>query len=134
MLVATVLLARILVVVTVVAGGGVIVERLAVYVCSCFLSGSSQQPKNKPGVSQTSESVVVLVEVGAFEVLRLGGVVVVWSQPPPNQPGLHDLEAVVVAGVDGDADIVGRSVVVVTVTLASSLQPNQPGVRQVVVV
>lgn len=54
--------------------------------------------------------------------------------PPPNQPGLHveDAEAVVDAGRDDV--LVGGSVVVVTVRLADSLHPNQPGVKQVVVV
>lgn len=117
------------------AGGGVIVrifESLAddvvlVCLCLCFRSGSSQQPKKRPGVSQVSESEVVLVGV-------LWAVVV--SHPPPNQPGLHvvEAEAVVEAGTDDVLDEVGASVVVVSVRFADSLQPNQPGVTQVVVV
>ena len=43
-----------------------------------------------------------------------------------------DSEAVVDAGTDDV--VVGSSVVVVTVRFADSLQPNQPGVRHVVVV
>lgn len=57
------------------------------------------------------------------------------SQPPPNQPGLQVVEADGVADADTEADVlVGGSVVVVTVIFARSLHPNQPGVRQVVVV
>lgn len=117
------------------AGGGVIVrifESLAediVLEClwPCFRSGSSQHPKKIPGVSQVSESEVVLVGV-------LWTVVV--SHPPPSQPDLHDVEteAVVEAGTDDVLEAVGASVVVVTVRFADSLHPNQPGVRQVVVV
>lgn len=61
--------------------------------------------------------------------------IVVVSQPPPNQPGLHDVEAVFVFDAETEVLVlVGGSVIVVIVMFARSLQPNQPGVRQVVVV
>jgi len=121
------------------AGGGVIVRVLGSVIvdeyewgCLCFRSGSSQHPKKKPGVSHISESDVVLVGVLWSEVL----VEVLVSHPPPNQPGLQvevvEAEAVMEAGVDGA--LVGGSVVVVMVRFADSLHPNQPGVKQVVVV
>ena len=93
----------------------------------CCLSGSSQHPKKRPGVSQVSESVVVFVGVG----LRVVDVVLVDSQPPPNQPDLHVVTAVVDAGIDDDdVDVVvGASVVVVTLNDVLSTHPNQPGVR-----
>lgn len=63
------------------------------------------------------------------------GTLLVVSQPPPKKPGLQTevLECVVDADAEGDV-VFGGSVVVVTVTFPRSLQPNQPGVRQVVVV
>ena len=116
------------------AGGGVIVrifegrapevDAVLVCFCLCFLSGSSQQPKKKPGVSQTSEG------VGAVE--GLWWPVVVVSQLPRNQPGLQVVEAGTELVLE--VEVLGGSVVVVTVTFASSLQPNQPGVTQDVVV
>ena len=123
------------------AGGGVIVrvlgsvmvdERECECECLCFCSGSSQQPKKRPGVSQVSESDVVLVLVGVLWAV----LAVELSQPPPNQPCLHvdvvETEAVMDAGTDNV--LVGGSVVVVTVRFADSLHANQPGVKQVVVV
>ena len=123
--------ARELVLVTVlvtVAGGEVMVVGVLVW-CFFFLS-SSQQPKNIPGVLQTSS--VVEVWVGVVLVLN----VVVVPQSSPNHPCLQDVvvaefDAVVAAVV---VEVVGARVVVVMVVFAASLQPNQPGVRQVVVV
>lgn len=136
MLVAVAVSVLVTVAVAVDAGGGVIVRVTDPdtdddVVRLCFLSGSSQQPKKRPGVSQVSESDVVLVGVVWVEIL------VVVSHPPPNQPGLQVVEAEVVvdAGTDVDVlDVVGTSVVVVTVRFADTWQPNQPGVKQVVVV
>ena len=69
------------------------------------------------------------------------GVCVPVGSRHPHQPGLSHVEVdegedcVVEARTDVvGTDRVGASVVVVTVLLAFSLQPNQPGVRQVVVV
>lgn len=135
MLVAVAVPVLVTVAVAVDAGGGVIVsvlESTAEVVCLCrrFSSGGSQQPKKRPGVSQVSESDVVWVAVDVLGV----DVVVVLSQPPPNQPGLHVVEVEAVVDAETDDVLVGGSVVVVTVRFADSLHPNQPGVKQVVVV
>lgn len=110
--------------------GGFVIELCTFVRLGWAVVGSgSQQPKKKPGVSHVSLSFAVLVGV------LLVDVVVVEVQPPPNQPGLHvvDLDAVIDAGTDSDVRV-GGSVVVVTVMFARSLQPNQPGLTQVVVV
>ena len=78
---------------------------------------------------------MVSVDVGCVERDREVAVVNV-SQPPPNHPGrqLELVEVLVAEMTFEDEEEVGGSVVVVTVKFADSLQPNQPGVKQVVVV
>lgn len=92
------------------------------------------QPKNGYGVSHV-EVAAVLLELRCVVVEDGSG------SSQPNQPGvLHvdegdaewDLESCEV-GV-AFAVVVGGTVVVVTVIFFSSLQPNQPGSRQLVVV
>lgn len=95
--------------------------------------GSSQQPKNNPGVSQV---VVFPVLVAVWLGVLVDEDVVISSSSHPNQPGvLHVALVDVGVMVVFDVDVgVGRAVVVVTVTLTSLLHPNQPGLAQLVVV
>lgn len=73
--------------------------------------------------------------VGAGEALSL----VVVGSWQPHHPGLLQVVEEVPGECDKEFEVVGRdtvgaSVVVVMVTLTSLLQPNQPGVAQLVVV
>jgi hypothetical protein len=93
----------------------------------------SRQPKNKPGVSQWVVSEVDVLWTECECEVEDGEE----SWQPPNQPGCwHDvLEAppvvcAVVRGTDAEDD----GAAVPTVVVVGSLQPNQPGVLQVVVV
>ena len=133
-LVAVTSLVCVFVFVTVVWGGGVIVWKSLLLLdfeeCLCLRSGSSQQPKNRPGVLHVSASVVDVCVGVEYEDKDV--VVMLDSHPPPNQPGLQDALAVVEAGTD--EVVVGASTVVVIVRFADSLHPNQPGCRHVVVV
>ena len=92
----------------------------------------SLQPKNRPGVSQVEGAAVLLALL--WEVVDEGA-----GSLQPNQPSVSHV-------VDGDDErdlssevvvtalVVGGTVVVVTVIFFDSLQPNQPGVKHVVVV
>jgi hypothetical protein len=93
----------------------------------------SRQPKNKPGVSQCVVSEVdVLWTECECEVEEDKE-----SWQPPNQPGCWHgvlegplVVCAVVRGTDAEDD----GAAVSTVVVVGSLQPNQPGVLQVVVV
>jgi len=76
---------------------------------------------------------LVCDELGDGEAL----LVVVESSRQPHQPGCSHIEDVAVRVAEFEvvgAETVGTAVVVVTVTLTVSLQPNHPGVAQLVVV
>lgn len=93
----------------------------------------SRQPKKKPGVTQWVVSEVDVLWTECEYEVEDGEE----SWQPPNQPGCwHDVlegplvVCVVVRGTDAEDD----GAAVPTVVVVGSLQPNQPGVLQVVVV
>lgn len=113
--------------------------------------GSTHTKPNHSFDVQLVVSVLVLVLRSAFdEVVVVVVVVVVMGSLHPHQPGvLHvvelcvvvsEVEVVVEVGTEDDVVTEGTGtgeglvMVVVWVVVCSSLQPNQPGVKQVVVV
>ncbi len=96
-----------------------------------LLECRSRQPQKYPGVLQGRP----VVEERAVLVLVVVLVVLVGSLHLPNHPGclqvILEVVGLVVLVIEGDRLGVGVDVVVVVV---GSLQPNQPGVLQLVVV